>query len=110
MQNNYICAFSQHFYFFVFLQHVLIIVKIILVFLIPDEPEWVRQKRERIEYISMQALKQQVCPIQYRCILSFSLLGFSFIYVTICLSPPPEASRVLNVFQRVEVVLYFIQC
>ncbi|XP_026221375.1 anoctamin-10b [Anabas testudineus] len=43
----------------VMVEHVLIIVKVILVFLIPDEPEWVRQKRERIEYISMQALKQQ---------------------------------------------------
>ncbi|KAK2918217.1 anoctamin-10 [Channa argus] len=43
----------------VLVEHVLIVVKVILAFLIPDEPDWVRIKRERIEYTSMQALKHQ---------------------------------------------------
>lgn len=43
------------------LQHVLILVKLILRVLIPDEPAWIRKKREHIEFTSMQALKQQVC-------------------------------------------------
>lgn len=59
-------GFFWHLYMCVLLQHVLIIVKLILAFLIPDEPEWVRQKRERIEYTSMQALKQQVSSMQHR--------------------------------------------
>lgn len=44
------------------LQHVLIFVKMVLRVLIPDEPHWIRKKREHIEYRSMQALKQQVNP------------------------------------------------
>ncbi|XP_050929542.1 anoctamin-10 isoform X2 [Lates calcarifer] len=43
----------------VLLEHVLILVKVILAVLIPDEPDWIRKKREYIEYRSMQALKQQ---------------------------------------------------
>lgn len=43
-----------------FLKHVLILVKLILRVLIPDEPGWIRKKREHIEFTSMQALKQQV--------------------------------------------------
>lgn len=43
------------------LQHVLILVKLILRILIPDEPAWISKKREHIEFMSMQALKQQVC-------------------------------------------------
>lgn len=43
------------------LQHVLILVKLILRILIPDEPAWICKKREHIEFMSMQALKQQVC-------------------------------------------------
>jgi len=34
--------------------------KMILAFMIPDEPDWVRIKREQIEFHSMQALKKQV--------------------------------------------------
>ncbi|RXN21927.1 anoctamin-10-like protein [Labeo rohita] len=43
----------------VIVEHVLIMVKMILAFMIPDEPDWVRIKREQIEYHSMQALKKQ---------------------------------------------------
>uniref|UniRef100_A0A8C1UH38 Anoctamin n=1 Tax=Cyprinus carpio TaxID=7962 RepID=A0A8C1UH38_CYPCA len=44
----------------VIVEHALIMVKMILAFMIPDEPDWVRIKREQIEYHSMQALKKQV--------------------------------------------------
>ncbi|XP_051238208.1 LOW QUALITY PROTEIN: anoctamin-10 [Dicentrarchus labrax] len=40
-------------------EHVLILVKVVLAVLIPDEPDWIRKKREHIEYTSMQALRQQ---------------------------------------------------
>lgn len=43
----------------VLVEHLLIIVKVVIAALIPDEPDWVRKKRERIEYRSMQALRQQ---------------------------------------------------
>ncbi|XP_016375189.1 anoctamin-10-like [Sinocyclocheilus rhinocerous] len=43
----------------VIVEHALIMVKMILAFMIPDEPDWVRIKREQIEYHSMQALKKQ---------------------------------------------------
>ncbi|KAK7117430.1 hypothetical protein R3I94_022864 [Phoxinus phoxinus] len=43
----------------IIVEHVLIMVKMILAFMIPDEPDWVRIERERIEYHSMQALKKQ---------------------------------------------------
>ncbi|XP_048013946.1 anoctamin-10 [Megalobrama amblycephala] len=43
----------------VIVEHVLIMVKMILAFMIPDEPDWLRIKREQIEYHSMQALKKQ---------------------------------------------------
>ncbi|XP_073687705.1 anoctamin-10 [Garra rufa] len=43
----------------VIVEHVLIMVKMILALMIPDEPDWVRIKREQIEYHSMQALKKQ---------------------------------------------------
>lgn len=63
---NHACVSSSPFYapppppFCVCLQHVLILVKLILRVLIPDEPGWIRKKREHIEFTSMQALKQQV--------------------------------------------------
>ncbi|XP_056106826.1 anoctamin-10 isoform X2 [Rhinichthys klamathensis goyatoka] len=43
----------------VIVEHVLIMAKMILAFMIPDEPDWVRIKREQIEFHSMQALKKQ---------------------------------------------------
>ncbi|XP_028843364.1 anoctamin-10 isoform X1 [Denticeps clupeoides] len=43
----------------ILVEHVLILVKMILAFMIPDEPDWVRIKREQIEFNSMQALSQQ---------------------------------------------------
>uniref|UniRef100_A0A3Q0RB70 Anoctamin n=1 Tax=Amphilophus citrinellus TaxID=61819 RepID=A0A3Q0RB70_AMPCI len=43
----------------VLVEHVLILVKFIMAALIPDEPDWVKKKREHIEYTSMQALKEQ---------------------------------------------------
>ncbi|XP_071315385.1 anoctamin-10 [Trachinotus anak] len=49
----------------VLVEHVLILVKVILRVVIPDEPDWIRKKREHIEYMSMQALKQQVNPAAF---------------------------------------------
>lgn len=43
----------------IIMEHALIVVKVILATLIPDEPDWIRKKREHIEYTSMQALRQQ---------------------------------------------------
>ncbi|XP_077423506.1 anoctamin-10 isoform X2 [Vanacampus margaritifer] len=40
-------------------EHVLIIVKVIVAALIPDEPDWVRKKLAHMQYKSMQALRQQ---------------------------------------------------
>ncbi|XP_068168693.1 anoctamin-10 [Antennarius striatus] len=40
-------------------EHVLILVKLVMAALIPDEPGWIRKKRAHIEFTSMQALKQQ---------------------------------------------------
>ena len=72
----------------------LILVKVVLAVLIPDEPDWIRKKRERIEYTSMRALREQVNPPTYISLLS--ILVFFFICVTTFLSSLPEtASRVL---------------
>uniref|UniRef100_A0A8C2ZK80 Anoctamin n=1 Tax=Cyclopterus lumpus TaxID=8103 RepID=A0A8C2ZK80_CYCLU len=46
----------------VLVEHVLIFVKVVLTVLIPDEPGWIRKKREHIEFTSMQALREQVNP------------------------------------------------
>ncbi|XP_029378967.1 anoctamin-10 [Echeneis naucrates] len=46
----------------VLVEHVLILIKVVLSVVIPDEPDWIRKKREHIEYSSMQALKQQTDP------------------------------------------------
>lgn len=43
----------------VLVEHILILLKVVLAVLIPDEPDWIRKKREHIEYKSMQALRQQ---------------------------------------------------
>ncbi|XP_061677427.1 anoctamin-10 isoform X2 [Syngnathoides biaculeatus] len=43
-------------------EHVLIIVKVIVAALIPDEPDWIRKKRAHMQYTSMQALRQQNLP------------------------------------------------
>ncbi|XP_015258104.1 PREDICTED: anoctamin-10-like [Cyprinodon variegatus] len=48
----------------VMVEHVLILVKVIMAALIPDEPDWIRKKREHIEYTSMQALRQQKLNVQ----------------------------------------------
>lgn len=48
--------------FVLVLQHVLILVKVVISVLIPDEPDWVRKKMEHIEFTSMQALREQVNP------------------------------------------------
>ncbi|XP_030643324.1 anoctamin-10 [Chanos chanos] len=45
--------------FAIMVEHVLIVVKLILAFMIPDEPEWVKIDREKIEYHSLKALNQQ---------------------------------------------------
>lgn len=41
----------------------LILIKFIMAALIPDEPDWIRKKRDQMEYTSMQALKEQVNAI-----------------------------------------------
>ncbi|KAI5105450.1 hypothetical protein C0J45_5122, partial [Silurus meridionalis] len=46
--------------FFIMVEHVLIVVKMILAFVIPDEPDWVQIKRQQIEYRTMKALTGQV--------------------------------------------------
>ncbi|XP_070687077.1 anoctamin-10 isoform X2 [Pempheris klunzingeri] len=43
----------------VLVEHALISAKVVLAVLIPDEPDWIRKKREHIEYASMQALREQ---------------------------------------------------
>ncbi|XP_054633209.1 anoctamin-10 isoform X2 [Dunckerocampus dactyliophorus] len=43
-------------------EHVLVLIKLIMAAVIPDEPEWIRKKRAHIEYTSMQALRQQGLP------------------------------------------------
>ncbi|MED6259913.1 hypothetical protein ATANTOWER_014930 [Ataeniobius toweri] len=48
----------------VIVEHVLILAKVIMAALIPDEPDWIRKKREHIEYTSMQALRQQKLNVQ----------------------------------------------
>uniref|UniRef100_A0A3Q2ZGS7 Anoctamin n=1 Tax=Hippocampus comes TaxID=109280 RepID=A0A3Q2ZGS7_HIPCM len=50
-------------------EHVLIVVKVIVAALIPDEPEWVRKKRAHMQYTSMQALRQQVSTIAVHSLL-----------------------------------------
>ncbi|KAL0968243.1 hypothetical protein UPYG_G00264240 [Umbra pygmaea] len=45
--------------FAILVEHVLILLKMILAFMIPDEPDWVRIKREQMEFHSMQALVRQ---------------------------------------------------
>ncbi|KAM8860423.1 anoctamin-10 isoform 2-T3 [Synchiropus picturatus] len=40
-------------------EHLLIIVKGILAVLIPDEPGWMKKKRDQLEFKSMEALRQQ---------------------------------------------------
>ncbi|XP_062276519.1 anoctamin-10 [Scomber scombrus] len=43
----------------VLLEHVLIVIKVVLSLLIPDEPDWIKKKKEHIEFTSMQALREQ---------------------------------------------------
>ncbi|KAK0132582.1 Anoctamin-10 [Merluccius polli] len=43
----------------VLMEHLLILFKMLLAILIPDEPDWIRVKREQNEFKSMQALGQQ---------------------------------------------------
>ncbi|XP_053175022.1 anoctamin-10 [Scomber japonicus] len=43
----------------VLLEHVLIVIKVVLALLIPDEPDWIKKKKEHIEFTSMQALREQ---------------------------------------------------
>lgn len=45
-------------------EHLLILVKVILAVMIPDEPDWIKKKREHIEYRSMYALGQQEQPAE----------------------------------------------
>ncbi|KAB5571538.1 hypothetical protein PHYPO_G00226070 [Pangasianodon hypophthalmus] len=45
--------------FIIMVEHILIVAKLILAFIIPDEPDWVLIKRQQIEYCTMMALKEQ---------------------------------------------------
>ncbi|KAM9470538.1 anoctamin-10 isoform 1-T2 [Clarias gariepinus] len=45
--------------FFILVEHVLIVAKLILAFIIPDEPDWIQIKKQQIEYRTMKALKEQ---------------------------------------------------
>ncbi|KAJ8272221.1 hypothetical protein COCON_G00110800 [Conger conger] len=45
--------------FAILIEHILILIKMILSFAIPDEPDWIRKKRDEIEFHSLQALNQQ---------------------------------------------------
>ncbi|XP_061891860.1 anoctamin-10 [Entelurus aequoreus] len=40
-------------------EHLLILIKLMMAAVIPDEPGWIRTKRAHMEYTSMQALRQQ---------------------------------------------------
>lgn len=62
--------------------------KLLLSVLIPDEPDWIRKKRERIEFKSLQALREQVnqrmysvslrsCVLLIRVTMELLLLLFS---------------------------------
>eukprot|EP00062_Callorhinchus_milii_P021473 gi/632978225/ref/XP_007905789.1/ PREDICTED: anoctamin-10-like [Callorhinchus milii] len=44
-------------------EHALIAIKVILALAIPDIPQWVRLKIDRVEYQSLQALKQKVVEL-----------------------------------------------
>ncbi|XP_064191976.1 anoctamin-10 [Anguilla rostrata] len=44
--------------FAILVEHVLILIKMILAFVIPDEPDWVRRKRDEIEFRSLHALNE----------------------------------------------------
>lgn len=50
---------------------VLILVKMILDFMIQDEHDWVRIKREQIEIHSLQGLEQQLRVIRFRVIVNY---------------------------------------
>ncbi|KAJ8333674.1 hypothetical protein SKAU_G00409930 [Synaphobranchus kaupii] len=45
--------------FAILIEHILILIKMILSIVIPDEPDWIRKKRDEIELHSLQALSQQ---------------------------------------------------
>ncbi|CAB1455250.1 unnamed protein product, partial [Pleuronectes platessa] len=57
-----------------FVGHLLILVKLVMSVLIPDEPDWIRRKREHIEFTSMEALKQQKLQSDDFCRLDEVLL------------------------------------
>lgn len=78
------------------LQHVLILVKLILRILIPDEPTWIRKKREHIEFMSMQALKQQVCSQTFNIRIFPSFSEAEELYAFLL---EPAAERLLTAFQ-----------
>lgn len=64
-------------------QHVLFLVKFIIAVVIPDEPYWIRKKREHMEYASMWALRQMVSLSCTHLILKsgwhlFDCFSFSF--------------------------------
>lgn len=44
---------------FVLAEHVLLLLKLVLAYLIPDQPRWVRRSMDRIEYQSKQAWRKQ---------------------------------------------------
>lgn len=51
--------------FFVFLEHLLLLIQYIIHLVIPDKPEWVRVALARRNYESKQALKHEVNQINF---------------------------------------------
>lgn len=80
---------------FLFLQHVLIVVKLILAFVIPDEPDWVQIKRQQIEYYSMKALKKLVM-----CAITAPQYSASVCVQYSCLSLQPEMHFISTTFRE----------
>lgn len=82
-------------------QHVLILVKLILRILIPDEPAWIRKKREHIEFTSLQALKQQVCSPSFT-FESFKTFETEANLWFVCVFLEAAVKRLLNAFQEAQ--------
>uniref|UniRef100_A0AAY4C4E6 Anoctamin n=1 Tax=Denticeps clupeoides TaxID=299321 RepID=A0AAY4C4E6_9TELE len=103
----------------ILVEHVLILVKMILAFMIPDEPDWVRIKREQIEFNSMQALSQQVGrhtsllrPVLIKPIIIHMLLVFYSEKLRLLQElnlDEKEATAELNLTSRGTVFLFLVQ-
>ena len=50
---------------FVFFQHLLLFVKVMISYMIPDQPEWVETAVARVQYQSKQAWRKEVSKLMY---------------------------------------------